>query len=225
MRSLLRLAVLGGLILGAAQVASAQSHTFTFEGLTDEGWGGAFNDDAGRTNPIVNIGGSNRMQVSNTDGFQETAVASGTGSSFFNAMAAAAANPAGYELAYDWYVDTTGASGATFLQFGSYVNTGSSYYAQNFPGTGKEVELNGTQLASGQTFSGSVTVPFTAYGSIPAGETFLRLGLIENSGTGALVPGIYFDNISIRPIPEPASLAMLGLGVSALALRRRGRTA
>ena len=231
MSPFLRMTVIGGLLLGAAQVAAAQvSHTFTFDGTTDEGWGGAFDDDAGRTNPIVNIGGSNRMQVSNTDAFQETAVGAGvaavgdTGNSFFEAMKAAATNPADYELSYDWYVDTTGAN-AQFLQFGSYVNTGSGYYAQNFPGTGKEAELDGTQLSSGQSFSGTVRVPFTTYGAIPGGQTFYRLGLIVNTAAGATVPGVYFDNISVRPVPEPASLAVFGLAVGALALRRRSRTA
>jgi len=227
MRGILHLTVLGGLILGVAQIASAQSHTFTFEGLTDEGWGSGFGADADRTNPIVNIGGSNRMQVSNTDGFQESGVASGSGTPFFNAMAAAAANPAGYELAYDWYIDTTQVSNATFFQIGSYVNGGDGFYAQNF-GTVKEVELNGQQLTSGQVFSGTVTVPFTTYNNgtstLTPGLTFYRLGLIENSGAGAIVP-VYFDNISVRPVPEPASLALLGLGIPAVALRRRRRMA
>ena len=225
MSPFLRMTVIGGLLLGVAQVASAQvTHPFTFESGTDEGWGGTFGADGDKTNPIVNIGGSNRMQVSNTDSFQETAVASGAGNAFFDAMAAAAANPADYELAYDWYIDTTGAN-AQFLQLGSYVNTGSGYYAQNFPNTGKEVELDGAQLASGQTFSGTVTVPFTTYGAIPAGETFFRLGVIVNTAAGAAVPGVYYDNISIRQVPEPGSLAFLGLGVAGLALRRRARTA
>jgi hypothetical protein len=211
---------LGGLVLlGAAQAASAQSHTWTFESLTDEGWGAGFGNDASATFPIENIGGSNRMRVANTASFQDAGHEGGnTSSTFFLAMQAAAANPSGYEFHYDWLVDTTQVTGGTFAQLGSYVNTGSGYYAQNFPATGKEAEINGAQLASGQVLTGSVNVPFTAYGTIPPGESFYRIGLIINTDASALP--VHYDNISIRPVPEPSALALVGLGALG-ALRRR----
>ena len=155
-------------------------------------------------------------------GFQVANVSHGSdGSAFYNAMSAAAANPAGYDISYNYYIDTSTFSGATFLQIGTFVNTGSGYYAQDFTSP-YEVQLNGTQLASGQVFQGQVTINMAAVGfDMPPADTFFRLGLIENgSGTGT---GVYFSNISVSPIPEPASLAMFGLGLAAgtAFLRRR----
>lgn len=212
--------------------ASAQTHTFTFEGGTDEGWGTGFGNDASATYPIDNIGGSNRMRVTNTASFQDAGVEAGVTApptppfpSFFAAMFAAAAAEATYEISYDWYVDTslpTGGPPATFLQVATYVNTGSGYYAQDFPAVGKDVELNGTQMASGQVFQGTVTETFTAKGfDMPAGESFYRLGLIINTDQAVQV---HFDNIRVGPVvPEPTTLALAGIGLGAVAVRRRNR--
>ena len=127
-------------------------------------------------------------------------------------------------LSYDWYIDTSLSPGnyGNFLQLGTYVNTGSGYYAQNF-GAVKEVELNGGQLASGSVFSGTVSQTLAAKGfNLPLAETFFRFGLISNGdGTQAKV---YFDNITLAIVPEPASLAVAGLGLFGLAgvaIRRR----
>jgi hypothetical protein len=70
-------------------------------------------------------------------------------------------------------------------------------------------------------FSGTISETFAAKGfSIPDNESFYRLGLIVGSdGTGG--PIVHLDNITIQPVPEPASLAMLGLGGLALLRRRR----
>ena len=98
---------------------------------------------------------------------------------------------------------------------GTYINGGQGTfpYVQDFPGTGKDVDLTGAQLASGQAFSGTVTETLSAkYGALHA--DFLnapsqRLGFIVNGdGTNATV---YFDNVRIRPVPEPAAIALLGL--------------
>ena len=65
-----------------------------------------------------------------------------------------------------------------------------------------------------------MTESFTAKGfNLPSGETFFRFGLIIN-GDGANA-AVHFDNVSIRQIPEPASVGLLAAALSALITRRR----
>ena len=211
------LALLGAcMFIGQAQ---GQSVTFDFQDNTDQGFGTGFGNDASANFSIVNIGGSLRM-FAPLGGFQVAAVGHGNdGSPFYNTMVAAANNPAGYNISYDYYIDTSAFTGAGFLQVGTYVNTGSGYYAQDF-GAVKEVELNGTQLASGGVFSGHISINMGALGfNMPPTDTFFRLGFIENgNGTGT---GVYLDNISVTPVPEPGTLALAGLGAAAMLVSRR----
>jgi hypothetical protein len=216
---------LAALLWGAADV-SAQSVTFDFEDGTDQGFGTKFSNDASESFPIVNIGGSNRMGVLRDGGFQEADINSGA-NPYLAAFNAAVANPSAYLISYDWYVDTSLSPGnyGSFLQVGTYINAGQGTfpYVQDFPGTGKDVELDGTQLASGSVFSGTVSETLsTKYGALHAdfsNAPSQRLGFIINGdGTAATV---YFDNISITAIPEPTAIVLLGLAAPALLMRRR----
>lgn len=83
--------------------------------------------------------------------------------------------------------------------------------------------VSGADLASGQVFSGtnSHTVA-TRYGALPSdflSAPFQRFGLIVNgNGTGADASPVkvYFDNITITAVPEPAALVLAGLAIPAI---------
>src|SRR4051812_14284895 len=122
MRHFLRAAAVVGLVFGATEAASAAG-VFYFLTGTGQGWGTAFGNDASANFTVASVGGSQRMLVPNTDGFQEAGFGTGnTSDPFFQAIAAAAANPAGYQVSYDWYLDTTQVTGASFMQLASFVN-------------------------------------------------------------------------------------------------------
>jgi hypothetical protein len=225
--------------LGVIQ-AQGQSFTFNFSDNTSDGWA---NSGFGNTPQasVVTIGAEKYISIDYV-GYQSANVSSsdqlGGGtyaqdpytpiaiSDAFNAaMYAAVNNPASYNLSFDWYVNTgnyVGSTPPTFVQLGALINPESGYYAQYQSGT----QLNGTQTASGGVFSGTITVPFTAFGTDPtaASEVGFRLGLIVNQDSTTQYVPVDFGNISItRLVPEPASLALCGMGLlgGLLALRRR----
>ncbi len=213
-------------ILGGALHAHSASVLLDFEDGTDQGYGTGFGNDASASFPIVNIGGSLRMQVTRTGGFQQAGNES-TGGALLAAANAALLDPSGYVISYDWYVDTSVSPGTygTFLQLGTYLNSGAGGYAQDT----YDIELDGAQLASGLVFSGTVTETLTQkYGTRVQdadfqNQTFIRPGFIINGdGSSATV---YYDNFSIAPIPEPTSFALLGLGLVTFCMTRGRRSA
>jgi hypothetical protein len=224
MKSSILLTSLVAVVFGAMQ-ASAQSVTFDFSDNTAQGWLlGGFSSPPGTAPAVSTFGGKNYIFLP-LGGFQVGNVSSGAnGSDFYNAMHAAAANPNGYNLSYNWRVDTStfGASSGTFLQIGSFVNTGSGYYAQHT----SEATLNGAQLASGNVFSGTVSLNMGAIGfDMPDTDTFFRLGLIEN-GDGSSPVGVYFTDISVTAVPEPSLPALFGMAaLPAFWMIRRRRLA
>jgi PEP-CTERM motif len=209
------------LFLGAFQ-AQGQSVPFNFTDDTSDGWYlSGFSDTTPAS--VVTVNGNNYISTP-IGGYQVANVASGnSGSSFYQAMAAAINNPAGYELTYNYYIDTsTFTTAGTYLQLSSFVNTGSGFYASAGTPSSYDPSFNGTQVASGSVFSGTVTVPFSAFGTDAnaATETYFRMGFILNGdGTGVNVD---YTDINIVAVPEPSSLALCAMGaMGALALIRR----
>ena len=208
--------------LGAFQV-QGQSITYNFSDNTSDGWANAgFSGSPVAT--VQNIGGQNYIYLALT-GFQDGNDASdsaGNLAGFNAAMSAAINNPSAYDVSYNYYINTAAFTGATYLQLGVFINTGKGYYVQDYS-TPNQISFNGTQLSSGAIFTGTVTENLGTMGvSDPnaASETYYRLGLIENgNGTGV---GVDYTDISVYSVPEPASLALAGLGgLSMLFLRRR----
>jgi hypothetical protein len=229
MKSIFSLAAAVALLgLGAVQ-ALGQTVIFNFTDATSDGWvNGGFSSSPAST--VVPIGGNNYISEA-IGGYQVANVNSGTvsgvpASTFNAAMLAAVVNPAGYQLTYNYYINTaTFTTPGTYLQLASYVNTGSGFYGSTGTPSSYEPSLNGTQVASGSVFSGTATVPFTAFGTDANAltETYFRLGLVINGdGTGVTVD--YTDlTVEPVPVPEPSSLALAGLGLAAgtAFLRRR----
>ncbi len=211
MKPSLILPTLVALLFGAIQAPGQSSVNFNFSDGTSDGWvlGGFSSPPSATPATVVAAGGNNYIFIP-LGGFQVANVGHGAdGTDFYNAMLAAAGNPNGYDLTYNWRVDTStfGANSGTFLQIGSFVNSGSGYYAQ----VGTQASLNGAQMASGQVFTGTVTVNMGASGfNMPATDTFFRLGLIEN-GDGTAPVGVQFTGISVAPVPEPSLLSLFGL--------------
>jgi hypothetical protein len=223
MKHLYSFAALAGLLFGVQ--AFGQSVVYNFSDGTSDGWASS-GFSGSPASSVSNILGNNYIFAPLGSSFQVANVSSGDPTSaFYQAMQAAGANPSGYDISYNYYFDTStfGPTPPSFLQLGTFVNGGNGQYFQDFS-TPNEVQFNGSQLASGQVFQGTVTFNMgTAGFALNPTNNFYRLGLIENGNNGASASaiGVYLTDISITAVPEPSVLCLFGLGATGLWMRRR----
>ena len=107
---------------------------------------------------------------------------------------------------------------------GTYATPGGVAFAEFFSelsggGTSSAEILGGGPLAIDADPDVWTTFNYTAIagGDVSGGVT-LQLGATNGPGTPTTM---YYDNVSVSVIPEPSSLALLGLGGLAIARRRR----
>ena len=116
----------------------------------------------------------------------------------------------GEELIVSFYGRGSGeAGGVQFAEFFSELDGGGVSKAEILGGAplflGEAWDFYTFNVVTGPDVSGGVTLQFTA---------------TTGGATGSVAETV-IDNVSITRVPEPASAALLGLGVATLALRRR----
>jgi len=109
---------------------------------------------------------------------------------------------------------------ATFMNMSMYLNNPNGFR-----------QVDNLALDDGAHIAGNIDqtihliVPLTAFSGfgdkVPANANFYQLGWSMNGNWGAGDATVYYDNIQINVVPEPASAALLALGALPLLRRRR----
>jgi hypothetical protein len=102
-------------------------------------------------------------------------------------------------------------NGGSYFQLGMVVNSSATFY-QAFGGTAVS--------DGGGWYTESIPYSFTTSPTY----SYFQLGLIFNSNYDSGAPTSFpVDDIAIAAVPEPATLSVLGMGLSLLTIRRRRR--
>ena len=140
------------------------------------------------------------------------------GTSNFNARVYFKSSGAGFVLAMPTGADTTPNYGTTVLNFGTTYTVLGRY--DLVPGTANDT---GALYVNPTTFDGSGDTPYVLATTFGIDATSIAaIALRQGSATAA--PTLTVDNINVftEPVPEPSSMALLGVaGVAALVRGRR----
>ncbi len=133
-------------------------------------------------------------------------------------------NNAGTGPHVGWRKETTPALAIQFFFTGSPLITSISIYADNSGAGGVAapafVSIDGTLYAGPATIDGLQDV-ITISGLSLTGDEHTIGFTYRDPYPWVFVSEITFDGMSVRPIPEPMSLTLLGAGLAALGLIRR----
>jgi hypothetical protein len=120
-----------------------------------------------------------------------------------------------------WYSGSGGSGVGTIAANAGSISTGSYNFSLSLNDTVSGVAITYSLVGSGYSASGTVTdasSPLTAFNSV---------GFFGNGSDSAFAGGVTFSDLSVSltPAPEPASMALLGLGalVGTFAVRRRNK--
>lgn len=161
--------------------------------------------------------GSQSLAITQTgDGFSWNTLRNNSGTdAFYNAMNTAAANESVWTLEFDVTYRDVDIPNGTFLNLSLWVNSDNGFrdiHSQGFTTTAEDRTIH-------------VAVPLTSLSGtdqLAVNSSFYQMGIGMNGNWGAGPATIYVDNISLTPVPEPSTIAMLSVGgLLGLALLRR----
>ena len=205
-------------VLSFVTAAQGQLH-FDFEsGLQDWGISGFGNgtETVGLSAFGATEGSAQALSMSHSGGdfsWDASWVSGDAGNSVYQALSAAAANPAGKTIEFDFTFSANGLP--TFVDFSNV--TFSLQSDAGFKQVSNVAEIGGTAMDA--TFHVSLPLDSGDLAGTTVDSSFYRLTFGPNVNAGGPPSTWYVDNIRI--VPEPTSAGLLGFGVIAWMLRRR----
>ncbi len=222
----------------AGCVGSAHAATVfgDFESGTAPGWGSLTNSGVQPpaapiseqviTASVGSLSGSKALELSGNPAFNFGQ--SGGGALGFNFLSQNLRNDflANDHIEFDWYAPPNGSPSGFNQLFNIILNSqggGFTNVAGNSQGT---PETNQFYFTGYNGTVHHVVVDYTTYKNTilasanPNGGGWLEFGIQPNAGGGA--PGVQvFDNFQLTTVPEPTSLALIGVGAIGMLRRRR----